>query len=70
MQNGRSEAFIDFILADVKKVWMNNPEWRLGQLMQGALYLSEVTHEDLFYVEDTGLIENLQQLDCYWNMGG
>jgi len=47
---------IDRILVLIKKVWYNNPDLRLTQLIMNVL----LVHGDPYYIDDDKLEENLK----------
>lgn len=47
---------IDEILKEIKDLWVQVPDWRLGQLL---VNISGTDH--LFYVEDDKLLEQLKK---------
>lgn len=53
----RTTSYIVRILAEVERVWKENPELRLAQLIANA-------HPgDIFYVEDQQLADEIRALD-------
>lgn len=50
----RDPSRIDEILKEIKDLWVQVPDWRLGQLL---VNISGTDH--LFYVEDDKLLEQL-----------
>jgi uncharacterized protein YihD (DUF1040 family) len=50
----RDPARIPDMLRRLEKVWSQNPDFRLGQLM------ANVTEERIFFIEDEELMEGLE----------
>jgi hypothetical protein len=57
----RNPERIDPVLAALRKVWVEFPDMRLGQLVVNAVRPSEPFPE-VFYVEDTVLVRRLEAL--------
>lgn len=56
----RDPARIDGVLEAIRRVWVEHPDMRLGQLLFNAVRLSE--RSDLYNIEDTVLIRKLEML--------
>ena len=56
----RNKNRIPEILSELEKVWKQNPDIRLGQLL---INVTKIT--DIFYVEDTEMLEKLKEYDKY-----
>ena len=58
----RDPKRIPKILKRLNKVWMENPDLRLGQIISnGITYLNPKL--DVFYIEDEELIESIEKLN-------
>ncbi len=55
----RDPARIDFVLAELRKVWASNPNLRLGQLLVNLIRPSEPCPQ-VFYFEDDELLNLLR----------
>ncbi len=60
--DGISEEAIDEVLAEIKTSWLSCPHQRLGQLLVNASSLSGFNGVDLFYIEDSQLLEGLMKI--------
>jgi hypothetical protein len=52
----RAPERIKPIMEELERVWRQNPDWRLGQLIVNA------SDPDPFYVEDELMLEGLKKL--------
>ena len=57
----RDPARIDQVLDVLRRVWMQNPDYRLGQLIVNAVRPQEPSPA-VFNIEDTVLVRRLQRL--------
>ena len=48
------------VLKELEKFWKQNPDLRLGQIIANLNY-EIMENNDLFYIEDTDLLELLRQ---------
>ncbi len=55
----REKERIERILKKIKKIWKNNPDFRLMQLLISAIQPKE-PHPELFYLEDDNLEKKLE----------
>ena len=56
----RNPERIPKILKELENFWEQNPDWRLGQVISNLNY-EIMAGNDLFYLEDTDLLELLKQ---------
>lgn len=54
----RSEEEMELILSEIKKIWMENPYLRLGQLISNKV---STKMNDLFYVEDEDFMKLIKE---------
>lgn len=53
----RKKERIPKILAEIQKIWEDNPDLRLGQLINNAISSDTV----LYYIEDNDLLDYLKR---------
>jgi hypothetical protein len=61
----RDSARIDQVLSAVRRVWSQNPDFRLGQLIVNAVRPEEPCPE-IFYIEDGELVRRLMRMAEEW----
>jgi len=59
----RDEKRIEPFLAEVEKLWKQNPDWRFGQLFVNVL------GRDPFYIEDEKSLEIIKKSLEIWKNG-
>lgn len=59
----RDPERIDPILARLARVWKQNPELRLGQLILNACLTPD--RPDIYYIEDSVLIQSVENFPPY-----
>ena len=59
----RDPQRIDDFCDRLKEIWKQVPDWRFGQLMCNVLgEVQNNTKQDIFYIEDKPMIEELEKL--------
>lgn len=64
----RDPKRISAILTELGRIWGNNPDWRLGQIIENAVHppghseRGELTSW-LFYLEDDALLTQLRKVE-------
>lgn len=59
----RDPGRIDAVLEEVRRVWLTEPDWRLGQLVCNAARV-HTGIPDPFNLEDDKLVEALRAMDA------
>lgn len=54
---------IDPMLQEIERIWKENPDWRLGQVIGNAIReTNAVLNTDFFFIEDDVVMKGLKKL--------